>query len=173
MKTLAYNPHYSLVMITYLTIWVVFLSLKWYLHLPWPELAALDLLVLSLATFRLTEIITEEKVAQTLRAPFCERRRTLQQDGSESEEEVPRGRGLRRVCGELVLCPWCAGVWIATGLCFFYVLMPATARLLVLVFAVAAGGMLFQILIKLMDRTRQNLPVPTGAGVSGPGLASE
>lgn len=150
---------YSFFLAFYVGLWVLFLVLVRALGIPWPrEVGAIDLLLLSLATFRLTEMITEEKVARTLRAPFCEQIVVTDPDGTEREEEVPAGEGLRRVCGELVLCPWCSGIWIATGLTFFWVLAPGPARLVMLAFGISAAGMIFQILTKLMDRTRNSLP---------------
>jgi hypothetical protein len=131
--------------------------MRWF-SFGWPQhVDGIDLLPLSLATFRLTEVVSEEKVARCLRAPFCEVRKVQGPDGSFTEEEVPAGRGLRRVIGELILCPWCAGIWIATFLTFLWVAMPMVARLFLVAFAAAAGGLLIQVLVKLMDRTRKAL----------------
>ena len=58
----------------------------------------------------------------------------------------------------MILCPWCVGVWVATLLVFAYVLYPGPARVVLLAFGIAAGGVLFTILVKLLDRTRQALP---------------
>jgi hypothetical protein len=123
-----------------------------------PEFTGLDVVLLCLATFRLTEVITEEKVARFIRAPFCVRKKMIGADGKESFEEEPCGAGVRRVIGELVLCPWCTGIWIASTLTFLYVFTPDVARVVLLAFGVAAGGMLFQILAKLMDRVRTSIP---------------
>lgn len=150
---------YGFFLTTYVVLWGLFLAFMRIGNLPWPQqIELIDVLLLSLATFRITEVITEEKVALFLRAPFCEKVRVQQADGSWDEEEVPKGRGLRRVAGELILCPWCAGVWIATLLSFFWIAAPTLARVVLLVFAVAAGGLIFQILAKLLDRTRKSLP---------------
>lgn len=152
----------------YLLLWVAFFVAMHVLGRPWPGVPqGMDLLLLSLAAFRLTEIITEEKVARCLRAPFCAVKRSLAEDGEIVEEEVPAGTGLRRVAGELLLCPWCTGVWIATLLTFFYLLVPGMSRVILIPFSVAAGGLLFQILIKLMDRTRKAIPTPGSERVQG------
>src|SRR3954453_9623412 len=133
---------YTFFFLFYLSMWALFLlSMRWF-GFTWPQqVPGIDLLLLSLATFRLTEVVTEEKVARCLRAPFCELRKVEGPDGSFMEEEVPAGRGARRVVGELLLCPWCSGVWIATLLTFLWVAMPAVARLLMVAFAAAAGGL--------------------------------
>jgi hypothetical protein len=150
---------YGFFLVCYVAVWALFALAMGALRRPWPPaVPGMDLLLLCLATFRLTELVTEEKVARCLRAPFCERVAILKPDGTEAEEEVPAGRGLRRVAGELILCPWCTGVWIATLLTFAWLVSPPLARAIFLAFAVAAGGMIFQILAKLMDRQRQSLP---------------
>src|SRR5689334_455630 len=60
-------------LLTYLGVWILFLLLMVALNQPWPRaIGGIDLLLLSLATFRLTELVSEEKVARALRAPFCE-----------------------------------------------------------------------------------------------------
>lgn len=150
---------YGVFMAAYAALWLVFLTAMFLTGRSMPaNLPGIDLLILSLASFRLTELVSEEKVARCIRAPFCEVVRKPGADGTEVEEEVPAGKGIRRVAGELLLCPWCIGIWIATFLIFAYLLVPNLARMVALAFAVAAGGLFFQILIKLMDRTRQCLP---------------
>lgn len=149
---------YGIFLLIYAAFWVVFLMLAGILGYSWPaQIPAVDLLLLCMATFRITEMITEEKVARCLRAPFCEVKRIDNPDGTTTEEEVPSGRGFRRVTGEMLLCPWCAGVWVATFLTFFWLMLPGLARAFLLVFSVAAGGLLFQIFTKLLDRTRQSI----------------
>jgi hypothetical protein len=150
---------YTFFLVIYLTLWAVFLLSMRAFGFGWPQqVSGIDLLLLCMATFRLTEVVTEEKVARCLRAPFCEVRKVEGPDGTFMEEEVPSGRGLRRVAGELLLCPWCTGIWIATLLTFLWVALPVLSRLFLVAFSAAAGGLLFQVLIKLMDRTRKALP---------------
>lgn len=150
---------YGFFLAVYVCVWTVFFALMHGMDRAWPRaIAPMDLLLLSLATYRLTQVLTEEKVAACLRSPFCEVKRVRQQDGTVKEEEVPRGTGLRHVAGELILCPWCTGIWIATLSTFAFVLAPGAARIVLTVFAVAAAGLIFQILAKLMDQTRHTLP---------------
>ncbi|MDQ3812360.1 MAG: DUF1360 domain-containing protein, partial [Armatimonadota bacterium] len=72
------------------------------------------------------------------------------------------------VIGELLLCPWCASVWIATLLIFSWILLPGVARAFILAFGVAAAGMLIQILVKLLDEKREGLQVATGSSQTKP-----
>ena len=159
---------YSFFMVCYIILWGCFTLVMFATGRPWPErVDGLDLLLLCLATFRLTELVTEEKVARGLRAPFCEVQVVRGPNGVETEEEVPTGKGLRRVAGELLLCPWCAGVWIATLMTFFWLLFPGLGRVVLLAFGAAAGGLLFQIFVKLMDRVRTNIPKEPETATAG------
>src|SRR5688572_25444209 len=54
-----------------------------------PAFTPLDVLLLCLATFRLTGVITEEKIARFIRAPFCIRKTVIGPDGKEEIEEEP------------------------------------------------------------------------------------
>jgi hypothetical protein len=80
-------------------------------------------------------------------------------------EEVPKGGGLRRIAGELVLCPWCTSVWVGVLLTFGLILAPVPGRIMLFAFSAAGGGMLFQILAKLMDRTRTSMDAEIEAPV--------
>jgi hypothetical protein len=151
------NP-YGVFLATYVFGWCLFVLIMVLFNRPWPAwIDGGDFLILCLATFRLTSVVSEEKVARCLRAPFCKKVTVEDEDGTLREEEVPYEGGLRKTMGELILCPWCTGIWIATALTFFWLLAPGIARVCALAFAVAAGGLLFQILAKLMDRTRESI----------------
>lgn len=86
-----------------------------------------DVVVTGLATHKLARILTKEVVTTPVRAPFTE----LEGSGGPAElRERPTGEGWRRSVGELVSCPFCAGVWIATGLTATTVLAPRLGRCL-------------------------------------------
>lgn len=150
---------HALFLLAYLLLFLLVFAL---LHasgygLPHP-IGGLDLLLLCMATFRLTELITEDKVFQFLRAPFVTVKTVHVRGGGKTIEEKPAGRGVRRVIGELLLCPWCAGLWIATLLTFAYMRFPDVAYVLLLIMSVAAGGVLLQIVGKFVDEARQEDP---------------
>lgn len=119
-------------------------------------ISGFDFLLLCLGTFRLTALVTEDKVFRFLRAPFVTEEHVKGPDGEKIVEEKPCGRGVRRVIGELLLCPWCAGIWIATLLVFVRMLFPDAGQLLLLVLGTAAGGILVQIGEKFVDQARKN-----------------
>jgi len=79
-----------------------------------PKRVALgDVLLAGIAGHKLSRLISKDKVLSFLRAPFTE----LQGSGAPAEyEEAPRGTGLRRAVGEMLVCPYCLGLWVVGGL---------------------------------------------------------
>ena len=72
-----------------------------------------DLLLLGVATHKLSRLLTKDAVTSPLRAPFSRRQAT---EGAGEVHDEPRGGVVRRGVGELLTCPYCAGPWLATGL---------------------------------------------------------
>src|SRR4051812_29290077 len=69
-----------------------------------------DLALVAVATHKASRLIAKDRVASSIRAPFTR----FEDDAGPSEvSEAARGRGLRRAIGELIVCPYCLGVWIA------------------------------------------------------------
>ena len=65
-----------------------------------------DIALIGTASYQLSRLIAKKKVTAFVRAPFTE----LEGKGGPAElEEHPRGRGLRRALGELLVCPYCLG----------------------------------------------------------------
>src|SRR5436305_15344469 len=84
-----------------------------------------DLALLSIATHRLSRLITKDSVTAVVRAPFT---RFDEPAGDGEVNEEVRGTGLRHAVGELLTCPFCSAQWIATGLAFGLVLAPRATR---------------------------------------------
>jgi Protein of unknown function (DUF1360) len=114
-----------------------------------PEKVGLrDLLLVGVATFRLSRMLGKDRVTSFLRAPFTE----YEGSGGRAEvEERPRGRGVRRALGELLVCPYCLAQWVAAGFVYGLVLQPRATRLVASVFAVKAFADACQIAYKAAD----------------------
>lgn len=89
--------------------------------------SALDMALLSAATFKAARAVSRERVGSVVREPFV-------------EGERPTGDGLRRAIGELVTCTRCAGTWAAAGLLATQTVTPRFGRLLTLTLAAGAGN---------------------------------
>ncbi|BBH66439.1 hypothetical protein ACTI_31240 [Actinoplanes sp. OR16] len=96
---------------------------------PVPERPALsDVALISIATHKLSRLVAKDAVTSPLRAPFT--RYTEPAGAAELNEEVrDGGSSVRHGIGELVTCPFCLAVWVATGLTGGLVLAPRLTRL--------------------------------------------
>ena len=101
-----------------------------------------DLALLTVATFRVSRLLSKDPVTSPLRAPFTRFEGTS--GPAELKEEV-RGSGLRKAIGELVTCPFCLAQWTATAFAFGLVLAPRTTRFAAAVMTAVAGSDLLQL----------------------------
>lgn len=96
-----------------------------------------DLVLASVATHRLSRLISRDRVTRPLRAPFTE---IEAEDPPLELRERARGRGLRRALGELLSCPYCLDQWIASAFVAGFVLAPRPTRTVASTFAVVSGA---------------------------------
>ncbi len=85
----------------------------------------LDLALLGIAAHKLSRIIAKDRITGILRAPFVSYIRSA---GAGEVEEEPRGRGIQRGIGQLILCPYCMTPWCATALAFGLIFAPRATR---------------------------------------------
>jgi hypothetical protein len=92
-----------------------------------PETVTKDLLLVGASTHKLARLITKDKVTSFLRVPF---RRLEGEAGPAEVSEETRGTGPRAAIGELIGCPYCLGLWVASGLMVGLSLAPGEIRLI-------------------------------------------
>jgi hypothetical protein len=102
-------------------------------HRPVPEVRALDLALLGLATFKASRTLARDKVTSFVREPFVEGHAY----GGDEERPVHDGE-LKQAIGELVTCTRCVGTWMGASLASLTLLAPRTGRLLTTVLAAGA-----------------------------------
>jgi hypothetical protein len=84
-----------------------------------------DLLLVAAATHKLSRLIAKDRVTSAVRHPFTD----FQGDAGPGEvEEAARGTGLRRAIGELLICPYCLGLWVASALTGGLIVVPRATR---------------------------------------------
>jgi Protein of unknown function (DUF1360) len=87
---------------------------------------ARDVALIGTASYQLSRLIAKKKVTAFVRAPFTE----LEGKGGPAElEEHPRGSGARRALGELLLCPYCLGLWASGAFHAGLLFAPRATRL--------------------------------------------
>jgi uncharacterized protein DUF1360 len=101
-----------------------------------------DLALMSIATYKLSRLISKDKITGFLRAPFT-RYKGESERPSEVEEE-PRGKGFQRAVGELLVCPYCLAQWVGTAFVSLYVFSPRLARLTASLFSIVSGSDVLQ-----------------------------
>jgi hypothetical protein len=89
----------------------------------------------------LSRLLAKNPVTSPLRAPFTRYQSTA--GPAELNEEV-RGTGAQKTVGELISCPFCVSVWVATGLTAGLIYLPRTTRLAIGTLAALAGADLLQ-----------------------------
>jgi hypothetical protein len=77
-----------------------------------------DLVRVGLASYKLSRLIAKDEVTSFVRAPVTE----------DVEASEPKREGFRRALGELVTCPYCVGLWAASGVGYALVLFPRQTR---------------------------------------------
>ena len=97
-----------------------------------------DTALVGVATHKASRLLTKEAVTSPLRAPFT---RYEEPAGHAELKESPReDHPAQHAIGELVTCPFCAGVWIASGLTAGLVFAPRLTRLVSTALAAVAAS---------------------------------
>lgn len=101
---------------------------------PIPERMKLpDIILFGVATHKLSWLVAKEAATSPLRAPFTELEEI---ESPTSVQEKPRGSGLRKSLGELLICQFCLGQWIAAFFAYGLLFFPAVTRLIAAIFAI-------------------------------------
>jgi hypothetical protein len=93
-------------------------------------------------------VLTKDKVTSPLRAPFTE----LEGKGGPAEfEERSRGTGVRKAIGELLICPYCVGLWVVAAFSVGLLFAPRVTRFIASLFAALTISDFFQIAYKAAE----------------------
>ena len=93
---------------------------------------AQDVVLIGIASHKLSRMVTKDKITAFARAPFTR----YQHPGGPGEvEEKARGRGPRRVIGELLVCPYCLSVWTSAALHVGLIYAPRSTRVVASTFS--------------------------------------
>ena len=116
---------------------------------PLPErVGAGDLVLIGAAAHKLSRLLAKDKVTSPLRAPFTE----LEGKGGPAEyEERSRGSGARKALGELLICPYCLGLWVVALFAFGLLFAPRLTRFVGAVFAALTISDFLQIAYKAAE----------------------
>jgi hypothetical protein len=128
---------YSFITVVYLVFFTLLASLVRRTKGTTKEVAGADIFLLGLATYRLSRLISYDRVTQYLRFPFIEPGKGAEQ--IEGTREEPKGQGLQHAIGQLLTCAYCSSVWAGTFNSAIYLLSPRVGRLFLL--SMASSGL--------------------------------
>jgi hypothetical protein len=108
-----------------------------------PALSVKDLVLLTMSTHKLSRTLAKDAVTSPLRVPFA----TYSDTGGPAEvmEQPRKDSELRHSVGELMTCPFCLDLWIATGFTVGLVFAPRVTRLVTGTFTALAGADFLQL----------------------------
>jgi hypothetical protein len=114
-----------------------------------PEKPAVgDIVLIGVAAHKVSRLIGKDKVTAPMRAPFTE----LEGSGGPGElEERSRGTGARKAVGELLICPYCLGLWVVAAFSIGLLFAPRLSRFVAAVFTALTASDFLQIAYKAAE----------------------
>lgn len=107
-----------------------------------------DVVLVGVASHKLSRLIGKDKVTSPLRAPFTE----LEGRGGPGEfEERSRGTGARKAIGELLICPYCLGLWVVAAFSVGLLFAPRLTRFVASVFSALTLSDFLQVAYKAAE----------------------
>ena len=110
-----------------------------------------DVILGGIATQKLSRMVTKDRVASPVRAPFTE----VEAVAPGEVRERPAGGGLRRALGELLTCPFCLAQWIGAAFTLGLLYAPRVTRLVMAMNAMVGVSDVFQIAYKAAENRRE------------------
>jgi hypothetical protein len=112
------------------------------------RVSAGELMLVGTASHKLSRLLSKDKVTSPLRAPFTE----LEGTGGPGElEESSRGSGLQKALGELLVCPYCLGLWVVASFSVGLIFAPRVTRFVASLFSALTISDFFQIAYKAAE----------------------
>jgi hypothetical protein len=127
------------------------------------SISLFDLVLVVLATFRLTRLFVYDKITRFIRDLFFHSNEAYTEQGVTYFEKKERIHGPLRTIYELLTCPWCFSIWAGLMVIFFYFLTPF-AWLPILILAVSGIASLIQIFANMLGWAAENGKIKASKG---------
>jgi hypothetical protein len=114
------------------------------------SMSSRDLALLTVASHKASRLIAKDRVTTPVRAPFT---RYVGDAGPGEVSEQARGHGLRRAIGELLVCPYCLGMWTSAGMTAMLLVFPRFTRWFASVLSIFFGSELLQVAYKRAEES--------------------
>lgn len=113
-----------------------------------------DLITVALGTHKLSRTLTKDSVTSPLRAPFT--RYAGAGGPAEVHEEARDDSQFRHSMGELMTCPFCLDMWVATAFVIGLVFAPRFTRLVAGTFTALTGADFLQLGYAIAQQWAEN-----------------
>ena len=113
-----------------------------------------DLVLMTAGTHKLARLLSKDAITSPLRMPFTRYRET----GGPAEvmEDVRETGQLRHAVGELVSCPFCLAVWVATGFSIGFLFAPRFTRVAASALTAVAGADYLQLIYAYLQKAAED-----------------
>lgn len=118
-----------------------------------------DFILLILASFRITRLVVYDKITRFFRELFMDIR-IEEVDGIKTVVLTPAIRGIRGTLYDLLMCPWCIGIWSALIVTFCYFLF-SWAWVVIFILAISGVSTLIQLTANMIGWTAERLKIET------------
>lgn len=108
------------------------------------------IILLGLASFRLTRLIVFDKITEFIRRPFFDEVEEQEADGTIEIYLIPKKSGVKGWVGELLSCYWCTGIWVSMLLAGLHLYQSTVGEYIIIVLAIAAIGSIIETVISKM-----------------------
>jgi hypothetical protein len=112
------------------------------------KITVLNLVILSLASFRLTRLFVFDKITEFIREPFFKEIKEANEYGEIEVYYVPMEKGLKKFIGELLSCYWCTGIWASAGIVGLAHFLPNWSFPIILILAVAGFASILESIVQ-------------------------
>ncbi|WP_251552447.1 DUF1360 domain-containing protein [Neobacillus muris] len=112
------------------------------------KITFLNLIILSLASFRLTRLVVYDKITEFIRAPFFDEIEEENENGEREIFYIPKEKGFRHFFGELLSCYWCTGIWTTGAIILFLYQFPKWTAPFVILLAVAGLAAILETIVQ-------------------------
>jgi hypothetical protein len=117
------------------------------------RLTPYELLLMTAGTHKLARLVTKDAITSPLRVPFT---RYKEPGGpGEVNEEVREQGELRHAVGELLTCPFCFSVWVATGFTVGFLFAPGFTRMIASALTAVTGADYLQLLYARLQQAAE------------------
>ncbi|MBT2729326.1 DUF1360 domain-containing protein [Bacillus sp. ISL-75] len=112
------------------------------------KITLLNLIILSLASFRLTRLFVFDKITEFIREPFFNEIKEVDEYGEIEVYYLPKEKGVKKFLGELLSCYWCTGIWTSVGVVGISLLYPIVSYPIILILAVAGIASILESIVQ-------------------------